>query len=226
MAKRASTCGASTACEPNTSSKCKRTKNSRWNNLNAQGATSEMNSEVALPTSETDRLENSDVHVRPDIDPVSEKIYELVQSHQNEGGPPPLHEAVRQCEVQVATYFVSGGLDVHARDKNDATPFDLATNKACRDLLKHHAAVFAAVEADPSALISALVAHCSALSGSNKPSSETALSLRPYHLIWRFSWTPPSTQAVVFKWARDAFIVQLAAFTPPILELPDDCAGD
>lgn len=41
-----------------------------------------------------------------------------------------------------------------------------------------------------------------------------------------FLWAPHEARKMVFKWAQDAFLAQLAADTQPFADLPEDCAGD
>jgi len=54
----------------------------------------------------------------------------------------------------------------------------------------------------------------------------TSLSLRPYQLDPWFLWAPPAARTVLFTWARDVYLAQLAIITDPFEALPDDCAGD
>ena len=101
----------------------------------------------------------------------------------------------------------------------------VATDKACRDLIKHHETMLTALEEDPAALVAAATAHCSALA-SPESVPETMLSLRAYQLDPSFLWAPFDARDEKLMWAYNAAIAQLAAFTQPFLELPDDCAGD
>ena len=47
-----------------------------------------------------------------------------------------------------------------------------------------------------------------------------------YHLDPYFFWAPLDARFMIFTWARDAFINQMAAYTSPFPELPEDCSGD
>ena len=100
----------------------------------------------------------------------------------------------------------------------------VATDKACRDLIKHHETMLTALEEDPAALVAAATAHCSALA-SPESVPETMLSLRAYQLDPSFLWAPFDARDEKLMWAYNAAIAQLAAFTQPFLELADDCAG-
>jgi hypothetical protein len=112
------------------------------------------------------------------------------------------------------------------RRKNGKTPLDLATDDACRELLKHHAFVDAMVNSDSATLVASARGHCSALSASEELVPATALSLRAHQLDPAFLWAPPAARAAVSVWARNAYMFQLLANTPPFDRLPDDCACD
>ena len=83
-----------------------------------------------------------------------------------------------------------------------------------------------ALKTDPDALASAATAHCAILSALKNTIPAPALSLHPYHLRPSFLWAPHEARCAVFKWARNAFIAQLAASTKAYVKLIDDCAGD
>ena len=92
------------------------------------------------------------------------------------------------------------------------TPLDLATG-AARAVLERHAAVLAAVAADPAALGPALLAHLAALSKSQGVPA-AALPLRAYHLQPALRWLPVPTLAALGPWARDVAAAQLMARGP------------
>jgi hypothetical protein len=50
--------------------------------------------------------------------------------------------------------------------------------------------------------------------------------LFPSELTPPFLCAPLSSRTKIYTWARNAFIVLLAATIPPFTDLPDDCAGD
>lgn len=112
------------------------------------------------------------------------------------------------------------------RLKNGATALDLATDDTCREMLEHHAAVYASITEDPTMLVAAALAHCATLSASEKLLPATALSLRGHHFDPCFLWAPPAARAAVVTWAQHIFIAQLAATIQSFGQLPDDCAGD
>ena len=142
-------------------------------------------------------------------------------------GRTPLHEAVRQGDVATTQTLIAAGADVGAEDDNCATPFDLAIdNSPCHGLLQHHAAVLATTKDNPAALISSAFVHCATLSGSKDSVQAPALPLHAFQLDPSFLWAPHQARSLVFKWARNAFIAQLAVITEPFEELPEDCAGD
>ena len=105
-------------------------------------------------------------------------------------------------------------------------PLDLAADDACRTLLEQHAYILSTLKKDPAALVSAATAHCAFLSAPKKSLPASSLSLRPYHLDPSFLWAPLEASCSIFKWARDAFVAQVAASTKAYAKLPDDCAGD
>ena len=114
-----------------------------------------------------------------------------------------------------------------AKDRNGATPLDLATdNHPCRDLLKNHAIILDRVHDNPAIFISAVLAHCTELFTSGEAVPAPELALHSYHLEPSFLWVPSAARVLVFKWARNAYIAQTAASIKPLAELPDDCAGD
>ena len=92
------------------------------------------------------------------------------------------------------------------------TPLDLATGDA-RAVLEHHAAVLAAVAADPAALGPAFLAHLAALSKSQGVPA-AVLPLRAYHLQPALRWLPVPTLAALGPWARDVAAAQLMARGP------------
>jgi len=112
------------------------------------------------------------------------------------------------------------------RRKNGATPLDLAIDATCRKILEHHAAAYTSITKDPTTLVAAALAHCAALSASEKPLPATALSLGAHHFDPCFLWAPLAARAAVVAWARNAFIFQLAATSHIQKDLPDDCIGD
>ena len=103
---------------------------------------------------------------------------------------------------------------------------NFASDYDCHILLEQHEEALAFFDTRPTALVTAVVAHCSTLSGAKEFAPPTALSLQTYHFYPSFLWAPPAARTAVCQWARNAAIVQLAAYTKPFVELPDDCAGD
>ena len=109
----------------------------------------------------------------------------------------------------------------------DARPVDLATcNGPCHVLLRRHNDILRRLEKNPASLISAAVAHCATLSASKDFVPAPELSLGEPQSDPSLFWAPPQACNLVFKWAQDAYVAQLAANTKPFAELPDDCAGD
>jgi len=109
--------------------------------------------------------------------------------------------------------------------KDGATPFNLAAiGSACHALLKKHTVILEALKTDPAILIACAVAHCASFFASNE--SLSPLPLQAYHFDPSFFWASHAARVAVFKWARNAHVVQLAAMTPSFSDLPDDCAGD
>jgi hypothetical protein len=106
--------------------------------------------------------------------------------------------------------------------KNGKTPLDLADNDACRELLEHHNAALGSLNANPTGLVLATLAHCAG----KEPSDVAIPSLRAYHFDPSFLWAPPIAREAVFAWARDAYTAQVATTVPPFLGLSDDCIGD
>ena len=102
---------------------------------------------------------------------------------------------------------------------------NFASDYDCHILLEQHEEALAFFDTRPTALVTAVVAHCSTLSGAKEFAPPTALSLQTYHFYPSFLWAPPAARTAVCQWARNAAIVQLAAYTKPFVELPDDCAG-
>jgi hypothetical protein len=92
--------------------------------------------------------------------------------------------------------------------------------------LQHHATILKFVYEFPDSLIPNVVAHCATLSGCVDAAPAPALSLHIYQLEPSFLWAPGDARAAIFAWAKDAFVVHVAATTEPFTDLPDDCAGD
>jgi hypothetical protein len=92
------------------------------------------------------------------------------------------------------------------------TPLDLATGDA-RAVLQHHAAVLAAVAADPAALGPAFLVHLAALSKSEGVPA-AVLPLQAYHLQPALRWLPNATLAALGPWADDVAAAQLMARAP------------
>ena len=74
--------------------------------------------------------------------------------------------------------LLEAGADMDIKDTSGATPLDLATDDACRTLLENHAAILAALAADPATLASGAVVHCAILSVSEETSLANALPWR------------------------------------------------
>jgi hypothetical protein len=107
------------------------------------------------------------------------------------------------------------------------TPLDFATDDPCRDLLEHHESVLQALRVDSSALVSAVVAHCAALSAPEAPAPETKLTLRAHQLDPSLLWVDRSeARRQRFSWVRDVYAAQVASTNQAFVDLPDDCAGD
>ena len=103
-------------------------------------------------------------------------------------------------------------------------PIDCATDEACRAFLKHHEEYVLPRSNDPECLLDIAIEYCNTLSASSNV--ETVENLHAYHLDPYFFWAPPDARYMIFGWAQNAFTNQLAAYTQPFLELPEDCAGD
>ena len=133
-------------------------------------------------------------------------------------------------DIATTPSLIKAGADLNAKatskQSKGVTPLDLAAKSPCRALLKHHTSVLAILAADPSALVSAAIAHCATLSTPEEPIPATRVSLSTAHLEPSFTWAPPASRTAVVGWARGIFIVQLASCTQPFADLPDDCAGD
>ena len=111
--------------------------------------------------------------------------------------------------------------------KGYRSPRQLATNGACRDLLEHHERVLRTLRRDPAAFVSAVVAHCAALSSPAEPAPKTKLTLRAHHFDPSLLWGARSDACFIcFSWLYDVYAAQVASNTPPFVDLPDDCAGD
>jgi hypothetical protein len=105
--------------------------------------------------------------------------------------------------------------------KDGSTPLDLVTDTdgACNAVLHHHTVAFTAIRIKPTAFVSTAVSHCAALNLPEEPMS-VYLHDPPY------LWAPFAARVPVFKWARGAAVIHIAANTEPFLSLADDCAGD
>jgi len=146
----------------------------------------------------------------------------------SQAGYTPLHESVRQGDVATEQFLLIAGAEADAENNaNDETPLDLAIDgTSCRDLLERHAAIQALVRADPAALVSAALSYCATLSDSKQAVPTPQFSLSLYQLDPFFLWAPLAARTAVLAWARNAFIIQLAAMTELFDELPDDCSSD
>jgi len=135
---------------------------------------------------------------------------------------------VRLEDAETTQCLLAAGARMDVDDWNEETPFGQVENgDTCHALYKHHTSSLAQLSINPKALVSAAVAHCATLSSSNDSSVPApALSLHAYQLDPSFLWAPREARFLVFKWARNAFVAQLAAMTQPFVDLPDDCAGD
>lgn len=134
---------------------------------------------------------------------------------------------MRQGDVATTECLLAAGACMDVEDWNEETPFGhIEDGDACHALYKHHTSSLAQVRINPNALVSAVVAHCATLSSSNDSVPAPALSLHAYQLDASFLWAPRKARSLVFKWARNAFVAQLAALTLPFVDLPGDCAGD
>jgi len=136
-------------------------------------------------------------------------------------GSTPLHEAARQEDVATVQALIMSGADVGIKDKNGATPLDLATpDSACRDFLEHHATAFATIDANERELLTAAFIHYGTFSELKDCMPPERLSLRPCHFDPSFVWAPPAARAAVFGYTQSATTIE------PFADLPDDCAGD
>jgi hypothetical protein len=109
----------------------------------------------------------------------------------------------------------------------DARPVDLAaSNGPCHVLLRRHNGILRRLEKNPASLIPAAIAHCATLSASKDFVPTPGLFLGEPQSDPHFFWAPPQACNLVFKWARNVFVAQLAANIKPFAELPDDCTGD
>ena len=72
--------------------------------------------------------------------------------------------------------FVCDGYHMCQRRQNGDTPLDLATDDTCREILEHHAAVYATVMENSAILVAFVLAHCATLSASGEAVPDTALS--------------------------------------------------
>jgi len=166
------------------------------------------------------------------IDPELADLLGTVGSYSDDNGRTSLHTAVISGEVSIVKSLIAAGAYVGAEDRDvGATPLDLTTDEACREILEHHNTVLAALKDDPAALALPVAAHRTALASPNAPPpAETALSLRAYQLDPSFLWAPDEARTAIFAWARawtrDAAAVQLAPTIRHFDELPDDCACD
>lgn len=107
------------------------------------------------------------------------------------------------------------------------TPLDLVTAESpCFAFVDHHSAILAILTEVPKHLVSSVLAHCATLSSCEEFVPAPVLFLSSSHFDSSFLWAPSEAREMVFKWARDAFIAQLAANIQPFADLPDDCAGD
>jgi len=138
----------------------------------------------------------------------------------------PLQESVTNGDAATALVLITAGADVNCRDYYGIKPFDKATDKACCDLYEHHSASLTLLIAEPTALVSAVIAECACLSVLGVSDQMPILSLHPYQLEPPYHWASPAARAAVLAWAQEAFIVLLAMTIKPFSELPDDCAGD
>lgn len=160
------------------------------------------------------------------VDPNHARILELLGSREIEFRS-PLHEAVRRRDAVTVKILITAGACTESEDMHGETPLQIANDDECHSVLKHHAAVLALLYANPPTfLITTLVAQCAALSNALEAVPATAISLSAFDYDASFLWAPSLVRDAVLKWARDAFIVQLAAITQPFADLPDDCAGD
>ena len=108
--------------------------------------------------------------------------------------------------------------------KDGATPFNLAAiGSACHALLKKHTVILEALKTGPAILFTCAIEYLASPAAFNAPSLPP---LQAYHFDPSFFWAPHAARVAVFKWARNALVVQLAATTPSFSGLPDDCAGD
>jgi len=147
----------------------------------------------------------------------------------------PLKMFVKKRDAKTAQSLLVAGADVGADDafmRKFRLPLKDAKDDDCRDLLEHHAYVLAALDDDPNLLVSAALEYCAALADSSKAKATvpvqglTGLLLRAFHRDPSHNWPPHEARSLMFKWARNVFIVQQAASNQLFSELPDDCACD
>lgn len=175
---------------------------------------------VRSPAASHAALANHQASINPEL----AKALETVGSYKIQPrGSTSLHVAVTNGDAATVEALVAAGARMSIKDSNGATPLDLATDDACRDILMHYAGTYATLVENPSFLVSSALAHCANLSAS-VPTTEP--SLRARQLDPSFRWAPPTARSAVIAWARAAFMIQLAATTQPFEKLPEDCAGD
>jgi len=161
------------------------------------------------------------------IDSVLAKNLEVVGGYSIDEGFSPFLESVKQGDPTTVEMLIAAGAEVGAKSKTGVTAFDLIEQSSTiYEVLEHHSAILTSLNADPGLLVSSAVAHCATLSNSEASVPPHVLSLRAYQLDAFALWAPPDARVVLFMWARDTFIAQRAATTPPFSDLPDDCAGD
>ena len=141
-----------------------------------------------------------------------------------QNGRTPLHEAAERGDIWTVHALLAAGADVRAKDREGIEPDQLVPDNRCSALFKHFAFVVAVLETNPATIVSAVAAYCAGKTSIT--TSELLPSLIPSQLTPPFLWAPQSGRAKIYEWARNAFIVQLAATTQPFTDLPDDCAGD
>jgi hypothetical protein len=138
----------------------------------------------------------------------------------------PLLKSVEDEDAATTKALIAAGAATQYPSHYAGRSVEPAVDETIRELFEHYTKVFMTLTANPAALVSAALAHCNSLAAPEIADHAMPLTLRAYHLEPPFLWAPPAARVAVQAWARDAFIVQLAAKTDPFPELPDDCAGD
>ena len=88
--------------------------------------------------------------------------------------------------------------------------------------------MLAALRDAPTLVVPKVVSYCADLPNMDEEITEpmTTPGSLAIHFHPCFAWAPDTARHVAFAWARNAYVIQLAATTQPCEDLPDDCIGD